>query len=108
MRDALVTIDAGLFAGKKEALVRDRGARRLLSNVHRLRRVAVAAFQRIVGLEARPFVQRQLLAVIAKFVARVDGAEQVSPDFLRRLHLAGDLVGPVVRHMTVRATGAHA
>ena len=44
--------------------MRDRGARRLLGDVHRLGAVAVAAFERVVGLEARPFVQRQFEPVI--------------------------------------------
>ena len=37
------------------------------------------------------------------FVPRGDRAEDVAPDFLRGLHLAGDLVGPFVRHVAVRA-----
>ena len=88
--------------------MRHRGARRLLGDVHRFGAVAVAAFQRIIGLEPCPFVQRQFEPVIVEFFAGVDGAEQVAPDFLGSLHLARDLVGPVVRHVAVRASGAYA
>ena len=35
-------------------------------------------------------------------------AEDLAPDLLRGLHLARDLVGPVVRHVAVRARRAHA
>src|SRR6478735_10217932 len=55
--NALVAVDAGLLTREQEALVGDGGAGRLFGGVHRLRAVAVAAFQRIIGLEARPFVQ---------------------------------------------------
>ena len=79
VRNALVAIDAGLFAGEQEALMRDRCARRLLGDIHRLGAVAVAAFQRIVGLEARPFVQRQFEPMIDEFLAGIDGAEQMCP-----------------------------
>jgi hypothetical protein len=50
MGDALVAIDAGLLAGEEEALMRHGGARRLLGDVHRIRAVAIAAFQGVVGL----------------------------------------------------------
>src|SRR5258705_1617067 len=72
--DSLVAVDAGLLAGEQEALVRGRRARRLLGDVHRLRAMAVAAFQRIVGLETRPFVQRQFQPVIDEYLAAVDAA----------------------------------
>ena len=72
------------------------------------RAVTVAAFQRIIGLEARPFVQRQLEPVVEEFLAGVDAAEQMAPDLLRGLHLAGDLVGPVVRNVAIRAARAYA
>src|SRR3954451_20110473 len=75
--DALVAVDAGLFLGEQEALVRDRGPRRLLGDVHGIGPVAVAAFQRIVGLEARPFMRRQLEPVILEFLAGVDRAEDL-------------------------------
>ena len=34
MRDTLMAVDAGLFAGEQKALVRNRSARRLLGDVH--------------------------------------------------------------------------
>jgi hypothetical protein len=79
--DALVAVDAGLLADEQEA--RDGSAGRLLCDVHRLRAVAVAAFQRIIGLEARPLVQRQFQALVEEFFARVDVSEQMTPNLLR-------------------------
>jgi hypothetical protein len=61
------------FLGEQGALVGDRGPGRLLRDVHGICAVAVAAFQRIVGLEARPFMCRQLEPVIPKFLAGVEG-----------------------------------
>src|SRR6516162_1996964 len=105
VRDALVAIDARLLTRKQEALVGDRGARRLLGDVHGLRTVAIAAFQRIIGLEARPFVQRQFKPLVDEFFAGVDEAEKMAPDLLGGLHLARDFVRPVVRNVTIRASG---
>jgi hypothetical protein len=50
----------------------------------------------------------ELEPVILKFLPCVDGAEDLAPDLLRRLHLARDLVGPVVRNVAVRTAGADA
>jgi len=50
----------------------------------------------------------QFTALVEEFLARVDGAENRAPDLLGRLHLARDLVGPLVRHMTIGAGGADA
>src|SRR5215207_8304622 len=50
VRDALVAIDAGSLAREEEALMRRGRAQVLLRQVHRLRAVAVAAFQRVIGL----------------------------------------------------------
>ena len=46
--------------------------------------------------------------MVEERVPRGDRAEDVAPDFLRGLHLARDLAGPLVRHMAVRAAGADA
>src|SRR5258705_612324 len=108
MGDTPVEVDAGLFTRKQEALVRDRSARRLLGDVHRLGAMPVPGFQRVVGLEPRPFVQRQFEPVIDELLAAIDAAEQMAPDFLGGLHLARDLVGPVVRDMTIGAARPHA
>src|SRR5689334_2654007 len=51
---------------------------------------------------------RKFEAVILKFLTGIDGAENLAPDLLRRLHFASDLVCPFVRHMAVRATRAYA
>src|ERR1700751_1187028 len=108
MGNAFVAVDAVFLAGKEEALVRLCGARRLLGDVHRLRAVTIAAFQRIVGLESRPFMQRQFEPLVHEFFSGVDEAEQMTPDLVGGLHLARDLVGPVVRNVAIRAGGADA
>ena len=85
-----------------------RRAPRLLGEVHRRRGMAVAAFQRIIGLHPRPFVLGEFEPVIQELLPGVDRAEDLAPDFLRGLHLAGDLVGPVVRNVAVGAGRADA
>src|SRR3954470_22331133 len=70
--------------------------------------MAVAALKRIIGLQPRPFVLGEFEPMVLKFLPRVDRAEDLAPDFLRGLHLAGDLVGPVVRNMAVGTAGADA
>ena len=108
MCDALVAIDAGPLARHKKLGMDRRCARRLLGKVHRDRRVAVATLQRVIRLQPRPFVLGQLQPLLLKFFARINRAKDLAPDFLRGLHLAGDLVGPVMRHVAVRAGGAYA
>jgi hypothetical protein len=51
---------------------------------------------------------RELEPVVDELLARVDRAEHLAPDFLRRLHLARDLVRPFVRDVAVGALRAHA
>ena len=106
--NAFVAIDAGLLTRKQKALVRLNCARTLARDIHRLRAVAVAAFQRIIGLHARPFVVRKLKAMVEEFLARIDSSEKLAPHFLRGLHLARDFVGPFVRNMAIGTVGAHA
>ena len=55
MSDALVAIDAGFLSCEQETLVSRLSAWALAGDVHRIRAVAVAAFERVVGLHARPF-----------------------------------------------------
>jgi len=76
--DAPPAVDAGLLAGEEEALMRRRAARRLLGDVHRSRAVAVAAFQRLVGLEARPFMLRLLARAVGEMDGRFELGEDVS------------------------------
>ena len=108
MCDALVTIDTGLLPRNQELAVDFRGPSGLLGKIHGDGGMAVAAFQRIVGLQSRPFVLGEFEPVIEELLPCVDRAEDLAPDFLRRLHLAGDLVGPLVRHVAVGTTGADA
>jgi len=79
----------------------------LACEVHGVVVVAVSAFQGIVGFQARPFVLRQLQALGIKFFRRIHRAKDLAPHLLGRLHLARHLVGPVVRHVAVRADRAH-
>jgi hypothetical protein len=44
---------------------------------------------------------------IEKFFSGGDGAKDLAPYLLGGLHLPGDLIGPVMRDMTVRASCAH-
>ena len=106
--NAFVAIDAGLLTRKQEALVRLNCPRTLACDIHRLRAVAVAAFQRVIGLHARPLVGRKLKSMIQEFLARIDGSEKLAPHFLRGLHLARDFVGPFVRNMAIGTVRAHA
>src|SRR4029079_6376305 len=108
VRDALVAIDAGFFAREQEALVSFHGTRTLTRNVCRLGAVSVAAFERVVFLQPRPLMDCKLKTMIDKLLACIDRAENLSPHFLSRLHLAGDLVRPVVRDMAIGAMRAHA
>src|SRR5690606_33845087 len=108
VRDALVAIDAGGFAGGQERAVRPGGAAGLAGQVHRVVVVAVAALQRVVGLEPDPLVGGQHQALVEELLAGVDGPEDLAPHPLGGLHLARDLVGPVVRHVAVGTGGAHA
>ena len=82
MRDAFVAIDTGLLTSEQKTLVRLDSPWTLPRGVHRLRAVTVTAFQRVVGLHASPFMNRQFEPVVEKFVARADRSEKLSPDFL--------------------------
>src|SRR6185437_13258007 len=106
VRDALVAIDAGLLTGEQETLVRLDRARTLPRGVHRVGAMAISALQGIVRLHPSPFVDRQFKAMAQEFLARIDCPEELSPHFLRCLHLASDLVGPCMGHMTVGTMGA--
>src|SRR5262249_51593112 len=108
MRDALVAVDAGLFPAQQVRRVLVLRAHALPREVHVLVVVTVATLERIVRLEARPLVLRELEALVDELLPRVDRPEDLAPYFLRRLHLARDLGGPVVRNVAVRALGPHA
>ena len=108
MSNALVAIDTGLHTARELGRMQFQGAFALAREIHRCQIVAVAALQRVIRFQARPFALRELEPFVEKFFARVDGAENRAPHFLGGLNLAGNLVGPVVRHMAIRASGAHA
>src|SRR6185437_14489549 len=108
MRDALVAVDAGALPRQQEPGMDLGGASCLLRQVHGDGGMAVAAFERVVRLEPRPFVLGEFEALVEEFLPRRDRAEDLAPDFLRRLHLARDLDRPLVGHVTVGAARAHA
>jgi hypothetical protein len=108
MRDAFVAVDAGFLTTCERGRVHFHRAFALTGEVHGRQVVTVAALQRIVGFEPRPFVLRKLEPLVEKFFACVDGAEDRAPDFFRGLHLPGDLARPVMGNVTIRAGRAHA
>jgi hypothetical protein len=72
VRDTFVAIDARLLSREEKALVRIGGACALPHKIHRLRAMAVAALQRVVGLEPFPFVRCQLKPHVEEFFTRAD------------------------------------
>lgn len=105
---ALVAVDTGRFAGAQRLGVELSGAFALAGKVHELVVVAVAAFERIIGLQATPLALSHFPAHAEEFFASIDSPENLAPDLLGSLHLARDLVSPFMGHMTVGAGGAHA
>src|SRR5688500_12941693 len=101
MSDALVAIDAGLFALRELRRVGVGATLGLAREVHVLELVAVAALAGVVRLHALPLAAGELLPLGEELLARVDGAEDPAPHFLRRLHLARHLEGPLVRHVAI-------
>ena len=106
MRDTLATIDAG-----RAGLDRFRhhlSGSRLLVRIHRVDRVAIAAFARVGRLHRRPDVLRELEPVRFEFFAGADGAENLVQHLVGSLDLSLDLVDPDLRHVAVRTYRAHA
>src|SRR5690606_13630331 len=108
MRDALVTVDARVLVAFERDRMHLHGAQALPRPVHESIGVAIAAFERVVRLQPRPLVLRELEAMREKLLARVDAPEDLAPHLFRRLHLASDLVRPFVRHVTIGTGRAHA
>jgi hypothetical protein len=104
--NALVAVDAGLvvLAGHLVGLL---GAGSLRLGIHAIEAMAVAALAGVGRLHAGPFVARQFKPLGLEFFLGVDGAHDLSVDLLGGLHLADDLVGPVLGHMAVGTGGAH-
>ena len=69
--------------------------------------MAVTSLERVVFLKTLPLPACQVESMLGKFFRCTNGTGNLAPDFLARLYLAYDLVGPLVRHVTVRATGAN-
>src|SRR4029453_111332 len=70
--------------------------------------MTITTFKRIVRLHSRPFMLGEFEAMGDKLLARIDRTENFSPNLLRGLHLACNLIGPFVRNMAIWAVGAHA
>src|SRR5690606_34697327 len=83
------------------------GALGLLREVHGDGGMAVATLKAVVSLKPGPFVLREFESLVEELAAGVYGAEDLAPHLLRGLHLAGNLVGPFMRHMAVRAGSPH-
>ena len=81
MRDPFVAINARFLPCEQETLMRLRGTRRLLGDVHRCGAVTVAALERVVRLHPRPLVQSEFEPIVDKFLARVDPTRDVTPNF---------------------------
>lgn len=107
MGNALVAVDAGLVSVDQEAFVGLCGAKALAGKVHRVFRVAVAAFQTIIGLHARPFPAGQLHPLFKKLFAGAYGAEDMAPNLFRSLDFACHFAGPIVGNVAVRALCPH-
>ena len=107
MGNSLVAVDAGFFTLGKKCGMHFHRAPALPCEIHGVQVVAIAAFEGVVRLQPGPFVLRELKAFIDKFFTGIDRTKNLSPHLFGRLHLPGNFVCPVVRHMTVRARGAH-
>ncbi len=73
----------------------------LHGQIHRDEFMTIPALQRVIGPKSCPFALRQLRSLSQKLFSRVDGAEDLAPNLLGGLHLAGNLVRPVMRDVTV-------
>lgn len=80
----------------------------LPAQIHVFEAMAVTTLQRVVGFETRALMIGQFQAFGVEFFARVDGAEKCTPNFFGGLHLARDLVCPLMWKMGVwtSSTGA--
>ncbi len=107
MGNSLVAVDAGFFAAGQKLLVGLGGSVALFGEIHEVEVVAVSALEGVVCLEPGPLVPGQCASMGKELLACIDSAENFPPDFLRRLHLAGNLVRPSVWHVAVRASGAN-
>ena len=78
---SLVAVDTGLLAADEKALMRFGRPRTLAGEVHRLFGMAIAAFQAVIRLETSPFSLRHFQSFRLEFLGRVDGDENLAPDF---------------------------
>ncbi|MNE65915.1 hypothetical protein D3C80_1614370 [compost metagenome] len=102
-----MAIDAGFAFGYRLVMhLRRHGF--LRGEVHILEVVAVTALLRIVGLHARPLVAGHRQPVLVKLLRRIDQAERLGVQFLAGLQFAQHFRCPLVRHVAIRASGAHA
>jgi hypothetical protein len=107
MSDALVTIDAGQ-PGLESLRHHFLGGFCLFVRIHGPRRVAIAAFVRIVLFHGRPDVLGEFKPMLLEFLRGTDGPEDLVQDLVAGLDLAPDLVKPFVRNVAVRTSRPHA
>ena len=107
MSDALMTIDTGqtgLEPFRHDFL----GSLCLLVRIHGPRRMAVAAFVRIIFFHCRPDMLGELKSMLFEFFRRADGPQYLVQDLVAGLDLSPDLIKPFVRNVTVRTGRSNA
>ena len=107
VRDALVTVDAGLPLIHGEDVLLDR-ALLLVGRVHGIPVMAVAAFPRVGVLHGVPDIGRHAQAVVFEFFRGIDGAQGLVQQFVAGLDLAHHLVHPGIGYVTIGTSGAYA
>src|SRR6185436_3770017 len=107
VRDPAVAVDARLALAERDA-VRAHRAPALLGEVHVLVVMAVAALLRVVRAHPRPLALGELDPLVLELFRRVDAAEHLVQHLVRRLDLADDLRAPLLRHVAVGTSRAHA
>ncbi len=107
VRDALVAVDAGLalFHGVAMDARRESG---LTLHIHGLEIMAVAALARIGRLHVGPDMAGQPQALFVELFRRIHRANGPVIQLVGGPDLADQLGDPLLRHMAVRADGAHA
>ena len=106
MRDALVTLNAGLAAHRGLVVLLARGAV-LCVHVHRVICMATLALPGVVGLHPVPDPAGHLPTVRFELLGRVDGPHQLAPYVARRDQLGAELGPERLRHVAVGAAGAN-
>ena len=107
MSNALVAIDTGQ-TGLKPFRHHLLGGLRLFVRIHGRRRVAIAAFMRIILFHGRPDMLGELKPMLFEFFRSPDSPEELVKDLVAGLDLAPDLIKPLVRNVTIGTTRPNA